>query len=145
MGGVGLGGPHRVFLLSFVFDSCVLFVLLPGEDVGTVPDIHDGIGGIGGTGGTDDPKKAIQYHTLQGAQGVYRRLVTFLLQSVHLVSEVFNQRSAERQVPATEKKLATMVQQGLVRAQAAFHITTGTCETPQNVQVHTTPLLIPLD
>jgi len=87
--------------------------------VGTVPATHD----------DGNAKKAIQYHTLQGAQGVYRRLVAFLLQSVHLVSEVFNQRSAERQAPATEKKLATMVQQGLVRAQAAFHITTGTWST----------------
>ena len=111
----GLWVSPCVSVLRVLFPPFFFYVFLPGEDVGTVHDTHAG-----------DAKKAIQYHTLQGAQGVYRRLVAFLLQSVHLVSEVFNQRSAERQAPATEKKLATMVQQGLVRAQAAFHITTGT-------------------
>ena len=70
---------------------------------------------------TQHPKNAIRYYSLPGAKGVYRRLITYLLQSVWTVSEVFNPNNPGA---ATEKKLGGMIRQQLQRAQEAFHIST---------------------
>jgi hypothetical protein len=75
---------------------------------------------LGETSGPD-PKAAVEYYNLAGAKGVYRRLVKYLLQSVHTVSEVFN--TSKNPGHPSEEKLANMISSSLERAKNAFHIT----------------------